>query len=1269
MNRLVIVSVILASLPGDWAITQAAELSGESAGELANQFLTPPQAAKAGVWWRWIDGNVTKEGITRDLTEMARQGIMVLDLFDVGGAPKTGPAAMMGSEWRALFQHALAEAARLGVSINVVPAAGWGMGGPWIDATHATKTLAFREIQVEGPQRLTCNLPAASGPGGYYRDAMVVAFPAASTAPVRPLTVRASSEASGYCGEHNFPSAEAVDDDPETAWQVVNNATYPVTLDVTYPRPLPAVGAFIVSLPGAGLATGEIQASDDGRQFRTVATIAMQPGEHRLLSFSPVTASTFRLLVTSAHDPDLRLAEFQMLRAGDKPQLRPGIKWWKFKSGNRSVWQWPRQRANLMLADEYPAPEVSDCRHTDTVDLTGRMSPQGQLTWDVPAGRWTIARFGVVLVGEPPRAKSRAVPNGGYEVDPYSPAAANALYDSTARILVADTPPASRKALTGLFIDSYEIGASAAGQQGTWTEGFRETFQSRHGYDLLPWLPALTRRVVDSRQATNRFLWDYRQLLAELYNGFYAQWTKRAHADGLLMRAENVYGTYPMPHIDGLAAGGRVDVPMGEFWYGDALSYCYTTADFVRTAASSAHIYDKPVVGAESLTIADGLEQSPKDWKKILDENFCKGLNQAMVHLWSQQYDVGARPGLHTYDAINANMTWWPHADGFLTYIARCQHLLRQGKPVADLCYFIPEGSCAYVPSRQQITPAIPDGYEFDGLNAEVLLSRVSCRDGRLTLSHGVSYRYLVLPDNPGWGVTAPVLERIAALVREGITIVGPKPGASPSLSGADDQDRRIRRCADDLWGVDPGIAGVRTVGKGRVIWGSELEDIVARDGLPPDLGLRMDSPTTTQLLRRASWIWHAADGDRDDQLPPGTRTFTTTVPLPAGVAVSGATLAVAADNSFAAQLNGTEIGHSDNWQQIQSLDVTRTLRAGSNDLRIVATNAEQGFAGLIAILQVRLADGRVILRRTDAKNWRSSANGGVESPVRIVGAFGCAPWGAMGCEPTPSIAFAHRAKAGADLYFVSNQSSRPERFDATFRITGRQPEYWDPLTGTRRDAPRFKMNSVGSTVPLELEAGGSIFVVFRRSVATALDSTASVVEPKMQQELRGPWTVQFDPAWLYPLDGLTGEPAKGLLTMQALTDWSQRTEPAYRFYSGIAVYRTQFTSKPVNSGAVQLDLGVVHETARVRLNGKDLGVAWFAPWRINVTGALRVGDNCLEIEVANLWVNRLRGDGLLPPEQRRTSTNHGHYYQHGAQPPALKASGLLGPVRIMTAE
>ena len=762
------------------------------AGTLEAGFANPPNTSRPGVWWRWIDGNITREGITRDLTEMSRKGIRSVDIFDVGGGVSVGPAAMMGTQWRDLFKHTLTEAARLGIEVRVVAAAGWGMGGPWIDATHAAKKLEYAEIQVDGPRHLSATLPKPLGTESFYQDVAVIAFREKQIAPVRPSRIVASSEVGNYCtDEHNWPAENLSDCDPDTCWKpkVAPSAENPAWIDVHYHEPIEAASLMVVSPDGCGPRNCEFQASTDGKVFTKVAAFELAPGENRRLNFPPVQAKVFRLQMSSAHVPDVQLAEVCVLRQGDEPALRRGIKWWLFKSGKRSFWDWPKA-GPAVLDDEYAEPDVADCRSAETVELTAKMDAAGTVHWDVPPGRWTIARFGMTLVGEPPRAMSAAL-KGGYEADPYSRKAADLLYDNTAKVLLADASPQARKALKGVLLDSYEIGAAVNGIQATWTEDFREEFRRRNGYDLVAYLPAVMRRVVDGRRETGRFLWDYRQVLAGLYLDFYSQMTARAHQDGLRMRAENGYGSYPFPHIDGLAAFGRIDEPMGEFWFNDGgpwgliMAQHFHFADSVRTAASAARIYGKSRVAAEALTIADGTRQSPGDWKTALDTQFCTGLNDTMIHLWSHQHDVNARPGLFTYDAINANMTWWEQSPAFLDYIARCQSLLRHGRFVADFCYFFGEDTARFVPGRKQVKPALPAGSDFDGINAEVILSRLSCKDGRPVLPDGQAYRYLVVPSVPGWNVTLPVLRKLSKFVRAGMTVIGAKPGVLPLIGAA----------------------------------------------------------------------------------------------------------------------------------------------------------------------------------------------------------------------------------------------------------------------------------------------------------------------------------------------------------------------------------------------------------------------------------------------------------------------------------------------------
>jgi hypothetical protein len=549
---------------------------------------------------------------------------------------------------------------------------------------------------------------------------------------------------------------------------------------------------------------------------------------------------------------------------------------------------------------------------------------------------------------------------------------------------------------------------------------------------------------------------------------------------------------------------------MGEFWFNDGgpwgliMAQHFHFADSVRTAASAARIYGKSRVAAEALTIADGTRQSPGDWKTALDAQFCTGLNDTMIHLWSHQHDVNARPGLFTYDAINANMTWWEQSPAFLDYIARCQSLLRHGRFVADFCYFFGEDTACFVPGRKQVQPALPAGCDFDGINAEVILSRLSCKDGRPVLPDGQAYRYLVVPSVPGWNVTLPVLRKLSKFVRDGMTVIGAKPGGPPGLRETAKEIRQRQEIIEALWGGD--VAGKlnRRVGKGRVISGDSLAGILAADRVSSDV-----APTGT-----ASPGWESVD-------------------------------------------------------------------------------------------------------------W------------------------------------IHRRSNDADIYFLANSSSNVVRQTIAFRVAGRQPELWNPLTGTRRALPEFLSTNGCSTVPLKFEPNGSAFVVFRGQIRKQVGSVQSAgqvnfPELKPVQEITGPWAVQFDPRW--------GGPDKPV-TFSRLSDWKDHADPKIKFFSGTAVYRNTFSLPPsdqISPSPIFLDLGAVKDVAEVRLNGKLLGTLWCAPWRVEITDAVMNGTNTLEITVANLWNNRMVGDAALPADQRVTRSN-------AVRKPddPLLASGLLGPVTL----
>jgi hypothetical protein len=258
--------------------------------------------------------------------------------------------------------------------------------------------------------------------------------------------------------------------------------------------------------------------------------------------------------------------------------------------------------------------------------------------------------------------------------------------------------------------------------------------------------------------------------------------------------------------------------------------------------------------------------------------------------------------------------------------------------------------------------------------------------------------------------------------------------------------------------------------------------------------------------------------------------------------------------------------------------------------------------------------------------------------------------------RPDAFLDFLHRRDGETEIYFVANRLGRWEEVQAKFRVLGKRPELWDPLTGEIRPATAYTKAIGRTTLPLELAPFGSIFVVFRQAIPANQNGSGTKNSPtfSLPHELAGPWTVKFDPKW--------GGPAS--VRFETLVDWTTRPEAGIRFFSGTAVYQKTFDlpeALRTSGRRLVLDLGEVKELASVRLNGKDLGILWAMPLRVEITEAVKPAGNVLEIAVTNFWPNRLIGDAALPPDKRFTRTT-----VTLKKDSPLMPSGLLGPVRLM---
>lgn len=544
-----------------------------------------------------------------------------------------------------------------------------------------------------------------------------------------------------------------------------------------------------------------------------------------------------------------------MLRQGDEPVLRHGVKWWWFKSGNRAFWDYPHQ-GPAALEEEYPHDGAVDYHLQDVVNLTSSLHADGHLKWNVPPGRWTIIRFGYTLLGQPIRSSSRDSPRG-YEADMLDRAGIESHIEHAATPVLADVAATGTHALKYLHIDSYELGANERGQQPQWSRAFDDEFKKHRGYDLTPYLPTLARRIAENRDVTDRFLFDVRWTIGDLMaEQFWIPFKELAHERGVKIESETGYGSYPFPHIDGLRCAGNNDLPMGEFWFGtDIMSQLNHWGNVIRIAASAAHIYGRPVVQAESFTSWTHWQEYPESLKSTGDEAFLDGLNRMAFHQYTAQPMLDMKPGWQ-YGAgthFDRNITWWNESHGFFDYLSRCQLLLQKGRFQADALYYYGEGVSKFVPSQKYLRPTLPPGYNFDAIDTELVMNGLAVKDGRWTLPSGMSYRVLVLPED---GVMSPaVLQRIRELEEQGGILAGPKPHTTPGLEDYPRSTVTLKTLADEMWGDIDGVkVKERRLGKGRIYLVASLGDLFAQEKIPPDFAYPSSAnETELRFLHRST--------------------------------------------------------------------------------------------------------------------------------------------------------------------------------------------------------------------------------------------------------------------------------------------------------------------------------------------------------------------------------------------------------------------------------
>lgn len=447
------------------------------------------------------------------------------------------------------------------------------------------------------------------------------------------------------------------------------------------------------------------------------------------------------------------------------------------------------------LFRESPAStEDPDARTSDVLDLTSGFQ-DGHLQWAAPEGDWTVLRIGFTL-NDHCRVSTCSEGWNGYAIDPFDAGAFTRYWDAVVAPLIADAGPLAGKTLKYLHTDSWEV------EVANWTPTLRAEFRKRRGYDLLPWLPVIAGKILNSRDESNRFLYDFRRTMGDLaIDHHYKLFKDRAHAHGLLIHPESG-GPHAVP-IDAQQCLGFNDAPMSEFW---AWSWRHRIGDenrfFVKQPASAAHAYGRKLVLAEGFTTI-GPHWQETLWdnlKPSFDHALTEGLNLLVWHAFVCSPTSAGIPGQQYFAGthLNPNVTWWEKSGPFFAYINRCQALLQSGLPVSDVAYYYGSGVPNFAQLRKSDPARLGGGFDYDVVTDEVLLERMRVRDGRLVLPEGVSYRVLALPDRKE--ISLPVLRKIADFVAAGATVIGPKPRAALGLTGYPESDTAVHTLANQLW-------------------------------------------------------------------------------------------------------------------------------------------------------------------------------------------------------------------------------------------------------------------------------------------------------------------------------------------------------------------------------------------------------------------------------------------------------------------------------------
>lgn len=803
----------------------------ESTHVLKKNFIAPPNSARPRVWWHWMNGNITIDGIDKDLAWMHRVGIGGLHNFDASmPTPQIVPNRLiyMTPGWQKAFRHAVEKADSYGMEFGIASSAGWSeTGGPWVKPKDAMKKVTWSSLTVKGGEPIAQKLPNYPKVTGPFQNIHAAALYSKDELKAKALNV------SGNIGVYAIPLAydevgttpdvvidgkvvegkALTDHSLDTSLSVPINKRNQAIFAISYKQPTTLRSARLMIKDGLmpfspeRLNPAELQAKIDGK-WQSISRIPIM-ATPTTIGFDAVTAKQFRVIITPkkpASSADLLggakgaevLDLFPPAVAGSVSieefdvSAQPQISAFEAKAGFTTVHNYYDFNNHF---DEKGVPVAN------VVDLSDKISADGTINWVPPKGHdWKIIHMGWSLTG---KTNHPATPEAtGLEVDKYDADAVRqyiTTYLNKYKAVVGDQLM-GKHGITTLVTDSVEIGAS------NWTPKMLQEFKKRRGYDARPWLPALTGVVIGSPKASDQFLYDFRTTLAELIaENHYGTIAKVAHQFHLKVYGESLEDQRPVLGDD-IAMRHYTDVPMAAMWaYDQGKSPRPGLLGDIRGAASTAHFYGQNLVAAESMTSAfSPWAFAPSDLKHVIDLEFAYGVNRPVIHTSVHQPEDTKLPGLSLFifgQYFNRHDTWAEMAKPWVDYISRNAYLLQQGRNNADIALFYGEETPVTAMFASGEPKDLPKHYAYDFLNKDMLAQLKVVKDGEqveFVSPAGAHYRALALYGTSQY-MTLDTLKQLAQLAHQGGLIIGQQPQANPSMKG---DQQAFKQLVKQIWSL-----------------------------------------------------------------------------------------------------------------------------------------------------------------------------------------------------------------------------------------------------------------------------------------------------------------------------------------------------------------------------------------------------------------------------------------------------------------------------------